>query len=165
MEQINLEEILSAVNKYTESMGPVEWGLIGGGIALILILSASLAAGKSRKKRRARQAAPALSLDTFQISPLGRDAYFKVLNSGQPARLSNMAIKGRKDVAVKNAVAGHELQSGESYRILLEATGNQKLDNDFIIELSYVDLIGNVYQQAFALSQHAAKQPKLVRFA
>ncbi len=165
MEQINTEELLSTINEFTQSLGLVEWGLIGGGIALILILSASLSASKRRKKRKAQQAAPLLSLDAFQISPLGRDAYFKVLNNGQPARLSNLSIKGRNDVAVKNAVAGHELRPGESYRILLEATGNQKLNNNFTIELSYVDLIGNVYQQAFALNQQVAKQPKLVRFA
>lgn len=165
MEQINTEELISTINEFTQSLSPVQWGIIGGGIALILILAASLSSGKRRKKRKAEQVAPSLRLDTFQISPLGRDAYFKVLNNGQPARLSNMAIKGRNDIAVKNAVAGHELQTGESYRILLEATGNQKLNNNFTIELSYVDLIGNVYQQHFALNQQVAKQPKLVRFA
>ncbi|MCB0560924.1 MAG: hypothetical protein H6573_00685 [Lewinellaceae bacterium] len=165
MEQFNPEKLLSTLNGYTQSMGPLEWGIIGGGIALILLLAASISSTKRRRKRNAQKVAPSLSLDTFQISPLGRDAYFKVLNNGQPARLSNMAIKGRKDVVVKNAVAGHELQSGESYRILLEATGTQKLNADFTIELSYVDLVGNVYQQAFALNQQAARQPKLVRLA
>ena len=165
MEQINTEELLSTINEFTQSLSPLQWGIIGGCIALILILVASLSAGKRRKKRKARLVAPALKLDTFQISPLGRDAYFKVLNNGQPARLSQLSIKGRKDIVVKNAVAGHELQAGESYRILLEAAGNQKINSDFIIELSYVDLVGNVYQQAFALNQQAAKQPKLVRFA
>lgn len=165
MENINPEKLLSTINEFTQSMGPVEWGAACGGIALILILAASISAGKRRKKRKAQQVAPSLKLDTFQISPLGRDAYFKVLNNGQPARLSNLAIKGRNDVAVKNAVAGHELHTGESYRILLEATGTQKLSSDFTIELSYVDLVGNVYQQAFALSQQVAKQPRLVKFA
>ena len=165
MELINLEVILSSVNEYTQSMSLVEWGFIGGGIALILILAASLSASKLRKKRKARRVAPSLELDAFQISPLGRDAYFKVRNNGQHAKLSNLSVKGRNDVAIKNAVAGQELQAGESYRILLEATGSQKLKNDFTIELSYVDLIGNVYQQRFALNQLVAKQPKLVRFA
>ena len=165
MEQINPENLLSTLNEYTQSMGVLEWSIIGGGIVLILLLAASLSSAKRRRKRKAQKAAPALSLDAFQVSPLGRDAYFKVLNNGQPARLSNMAIRGRKDVAVKNAVAGHELQTGESYRILLEATGTQKLNSDFTIELSYVDLVGNVYQQAFALNQQVAKQPKLVKLA
>ena len=165
MEQINPENLLSTLNEYTQSMGVLEWSIIGGGIVLILLLAASLSSAKRRRKRKAQKAAPALSLDAFQVSPLGRDAYFKVLNNGQPARLSNMAIKGRKDVAMKNDVAGHELQSGESYRFLLEASGTQKLNSDFTIELSYVDLVGNVYQQAFALNQQVAKQPKLVRLA
>ncbi len=165
MKQINLEELLSKFNTLTESMSWLEWSIGGGGIALTLILSAALSSGRRRRKRRALQLAPSLSLDAFQISPLGRDAYFKVLNNGQPARLSLLQIKGRNDVAVKNAVAGQELQAGESYRILLEATGSRKLSSDFTIELSYVDAAGNVYQQAFALNQQAGGQPKLVKFA
>lgn len=163
MEKINLEKLLSNVNELTQSMGLVEWSIGGGGLLLILALASLLSTGKRRKKRQAQQAAPLLSLDAFQISPLGRDAYFKVLNNGQPARLSLLEIKGRDDIAVKNAVAGHELQSGESYRILLEATGKEKLSTDFTIELSYLDTFGNVYKQAFPLSQPAARQPRLVR--
>jgi len=163
MEKINLEKLLSNVNELTQSMGLVEWSIGGGGLVLILVLASVLSPGKRRKKRQAQQAAPLLSLDTFQISPLGRDAYFKVQNNGQPARLSLLEIKGRDDIAVKNAVAGHELQTGESYRILLEATGKEKLNTDFTIELSYLDTFGNVYKQAFPLSQPAARQPRLVR--
>ncbi|MCO6490353.1 MAG: hypothetical protein J5I98_18205 [Phaeodactylibacter sp.] len=165
MEEINPENLLSTINEFTQSMGPLEWSIAGSGIAIILLLAASLSAGKRRKRRQAQQAAPSLELDAFQVSPLGRDAYFKVMNNGQPARLSNLSIKGRKDITVKNAVAGQEIQTGESYRILLEATGARKLAGDFVIELSYVDLIGNVYQQGFVLNQQVAKQPRLVRLA
>ncbi|HQU59923.1 MAG: hypothetical protein KDD02_02295 [Phaeodactylibacter sp.] len=164
MEQINLEELLTTALDWIKTTGPVEW-VAGGGILIILLLMLSLAAGKRRKKRQAKRIAPQLILDTFQISPLGRDAYFKVQNVGQTARLHNLTIKGRNDILVKNAVAGHDILSGESYRILLEANGGKKLDSSFTIELSYIDQLGNVYRQPFALSQQVARQPRLIKFA
>lgn len=132
---------------------------------VILLLMLSIALGRRRRKRQAKRLAPRLVLEAFQISPLGRDASFKVQNTGQTARLYTLSIKGRNDILVKNAIAGHEILGGETYRILLEAAGQKKLDAGFTIELSYLDQMGNVYRQAFPLSQQAARQPKLVKFA
>ena len=164
MEDINIDELLSTATDYLASTGPMEWGIGGGGM-LILIILLSMAGGKRRKKKQAKQIAPNIIISTFQISPLGRDAYFKVFNQGQMAKLSNVSIRGKGHIRVKNAVAGHELQPSESYRILLETTGNKKMTKDFIIELTYMDQMGNVYRQDFPIGQQSAQQPKLIKFA
>jgi hypothetical protein len=164
MEQINPEEIFELTKNYVLQSGPIEWAIASGSL-VILLFSISIANGKRRRKRKARKVAPTLSLQSFQISPLGRDAYLKVLNNGQTAQITNLKIKGRRDIAVKNAVAGHQLPQGESYRILLESTGQQKLDHNFSMELSYIDQLGNVYQQMFLMKQQFAKPAKLIRLA
>jgi hypothetical protein len=63
----------------------------------------------------------------------------------------------------RNAVTGHQMPSGESYRILMESVGQQKLSNNFTVELTYVDQLGNVYQQFFPMKQQIAKPAKLIR--
>jgi len=164
MEDINLEAIISQLSDYIASTGPIEWGIAGGGV-LIVVLLLSISGGRRRKKRRAKRVAPSLVISTFQVSPLGRDAYFKVHNQGQTAQLTKVNIRGKGHIRPKNAVAGHELKPLESYRILLEATGSKKISKDFIIELTYMDQLGNVYRQDFPLGQQAAQQPKLIKFA
>lgn len=163
-EKINPAEIFELAKNYIMESGPIEWAAAGGALT-ILILAISLMSGKRRKKKRARNVAPQLSLQGFQISPMGRDAYLKVLNNGKPAKITGLNIQGRKDIAVKNAVAGHQLPPGESYRILLESVGQKKLSNNFTIELTYMDQIGNVYKQFFPMKQQIAKPAKLVRLA
>jgi len=163
-DKINPEELFELAKSYVLESGPIEWAAAGG-ISIILILAISLMSSKRRKKKRARNVAPQLSLQGFQISPLGRDAYLKVLNTGNSAQITGLDIQGRKDIAVKNAVAGHQLPSGESYRILLESIGQKKLSNNFTIELTYMDQLGNVYKQFFPMKQQIAKPAKLVRLA
>jgi len=163
-EQFNPEEIYELAKTYVLESGPIEWSAAGG-IVIILIIAISMLSSKRRKKKRAKSVAPQLSLQGFQISPLGRDAYLKVLNTGQSAKLTGLDIQGRKDIAVKNAVAGHDMPPGETYRILLESVGQNKLSNNFTIELTYMDQLGNVYQQFFPMKQQVARPAKLVRLA
>lgn len=164
MEQINPEEIFELTKNYILESGPIEWA-VASGLLIVLLFSMSIANGKRKRKKRARKIAPTLSLQSFQISPLGRDAYLKVLNNGQTAQITDLKIKGRRDIVVKNAVAGHQLPQGESYRILLESNGHNKLDYNFSMELSYIDQLGNVYQQMFLMKQQFAKPAKLIRLA
>ncbi|MEQ8703132.1 MAG: hypothetical protein RIC19_04395 [Phaeodactylibacter sp.] len=164
MEDINLEQWLETASEYFASTGPLEWGVGGGGF-VIFILLLSLSGGRRRKKRKAKAIAPNLTINAFQLSPMGRDAYFKVHNHGQLARLSVLSIKGKGHIQVKNNIAGHEIQTGDSYRILLEATGNKKINKDFIVELTYLDQLGNVYRQDFPIAKQIAEQPKLIKFA
>lgn len=164
MEQLNFEGLVSQAIAFAQASGPREW-IASLGLVVILMLAASLAASKRRRKKQARQVAPNLVLEAFQVAPLGRDAYFKILNAGQIATLHTLNVKGRNDLLVKNIVAGHEIMPGESYRILLETQGNQKLSPAFSIEISYMDQLGNIYRQAFLLKEQVAKQPKLVKLA
>ncbi|NRA48394.1 MAG: hypothetical protein HRU12_04615 [Phaeodactylibacter sp.] len=164
MEDLNLEALLETATDYLASTGPMEWG-IGGGSFIVMVLLASLSGGKRRKKKKAKAVSPSLSISGFQLSPMGRDAFFKVHNHGQLARLSALSIKGKGHIQVKNNIAGHEIKTGDSYRILLEATGNKKINKDFIVELTYIDMLGNVYRQDFPIAKQFAEQPKLIKFA
>jgi len=164
MEDINLEQWLETATDYLASTGPMEWGIGGGGL-IIFILLLSLSGGRRRRKRKAKAIAPNLTISAFQLSPMGRDAYFKVHNHGQLARLSTLSIKGKGHIQVKNNIAGHEIKTGDSYRILLEATGQKKINKDFIVELIYLDQLGNVYRQDFPIAKQVAEQPKLIKFA
>jgi hypothetical protein len=164
MEQVNIAELKTQALDFAINSGPREW-IAGIGLLVILILMFSLGASKRRRKKRARQLAPQLVLDAFHLAPLGRDAYFKILNTGQTAILHSLEVKGRNDVAIKNSVAGHQIVPGESYRVLLETQGAQKLTPAFSIEIGYMDQIGNVYRQAFSMKEQVAKTPKLVKLA
>lgn len=162
MEDLNIEELFTTVTDYAKSTGPVEWS-IAGGLFVLLILLLSLSGGKRRRKKQARAIAPNLAISTFQLSPMGRDAFFKIHNHGQLARLSSLVIRGKGHIQVKNSIAGHEIKPEESYRILLEATGQKKISKDFIVELTYLDQIGNAYRQDFPVAQRVAQQPKLIK--
>ncbi|MCG8329238.1 MAG: hypothetical protein MI974_16200 [Chitinophagales bacterium] len=164
MEQINPEEIFNSLKEYALQTGPIEWAAAAG-LFIILLIAISMMSGKRRRKKKAKTVAPRLSLQGFQVSPMGRDAYLKVLNNGQLAHITDLSIKGRRDISVKNEVAGHQMPSGESYRILLESVGAEKLSNNFTIELTYMDQLGNVYQQNFPMKQQIAKPAKLIRLA
>ena len=149
MEDINLEQWLETATDYLASTGPMEWGIGGGGL-IIFILLISLSGGRRRRKRKAKAIAPNLTISAFH---------------GQLARLSMLSIKGKGHIQVKNNIAGHEINTGDSYRILLEATGQKKINKDFIVELTYLDQLGNVYRQDFPIAKQVAEQPKLIKFA
>ena len=46
---------------------------------------------------------------------------------------------------------------------MMEVAGNQKIEENFAIELNYLDKAGNLYKQVFELSSKTAKAPKLVK--
>jgi len=139
---------------------PTEYWAIGGTVLLLLILW-RIAAVQSKKRKLAR-VAPKLMIEGFQIAPLGRDAFLKMRNAGDPVTFTALQIKGRLDVTVKNALAGHELEKDKSYSLLLEATGQEKLTPNFSIELTYYDQIGNVYVQRFRTDNLSAAKAKVI---
>ena len=143
-----------------EQLEPIHWAAIGGFFLLLLIIR--IIRGISRRNKL-RKIAPNLNLHAFQVAPLGRDAYFKVGNNGEQATLSELNIKGRSDISIKNAVAGHQLEKDKVYGILLEAESTTKINTNFTIELTYMDRNGNVYRQLFLPNQQLTKSPKLVK--
>ena len=162
MESLDVE---SWVARALTLLRSLEWWyyVIAGTVLLTLILV--LAFRNRGKKRKARKVAPRLVLHAFQVSPLGRDAFFKLRNQGAAATISDLRISGRRDIVIKNAFAGHRLGREEIYGLLLEASGKKKITNDFSVELTYLDELGNAYRQLFQLNSQRIRQPKLIRFA
>lgn len=166
MEEIKqkIEEWWPQIETFIEELTPLQWGIIGGVFLLLVILRLIFGgSGKRKRKRQRLEIAPQLMLHAFQIAPLGRDAFFKVKNNGETATISTLSIKGRKDIAVKNAYAGHQIEKEKVYGILLETTSMEKIKKNFTIELNYMDQAGNVYRQDFPLDQPSAQKPKLVK--
>ncbi|HMQ48480.1 MAG TPA: hypothetical protein PKA00_13730 [Saprospiraceae bacterium] len=162
-----MEDFLSEINKITADWGLTEWiTCIGGGMIVLILISWLVSMTRvNGRKRRVKQAAPQITVNQFKISPLGRDAYFKLQNSGPDAQLTRLEFKGRNNILVKNDVAGHLLANGESYRILLELTGGQKIYDSLFLTLTYLDKTGNVFEQVFDLNTQTSKQPKVIKFA
>lgn len=161
MESINFEEILARVQAYVQEISPEQWAIIGGGFLLLLLLNSFRR--RMKRRRAARKVAPKFSLHAFQIAPLGKDAFFKIRNNGELATLTNISVKGRNDIVVRNAVGGHLIEKNKVYSILLECNSSDKIKNNFTLRLDYFDQKGNVYRQDFPLRQKVAAQAKLVK--
>ncbi len=161
MESVNIETLSAKAQEFFQSLSFAQWAIIAGIFFVLFVLIPII---KAKRRQRSRQRiAPKLLLDTFQISPLGRDAYFKIRNNGEQATLLSLFVRGRRDVVPKNAFVGHQIEKEKVYGILLEATAADKLADNFSIEITYLDKIGNVYKQSFELGNKMAKQPKLVK--
>ncbi|PSR09160.1 MAG: hypothetical protein DA408_08970 [Bacteroidetes bacterium] len=113
---------------------------------LVLWLLFALVRGGGRKP-----AGSGLAIQSFQLAPLGRDAYLKVVNPGVPVTLSAVTILGRADVTVKNEVAGQLLGSDGAYSILLEASGAERLLPNFSVQFTFVDTQRQAFLQVFTL--------------
>jgi hypothetical protein len=160
MESINLSSLWEKAQEVLAFMEPLHIAIASAVLLLLLLI---LFFRASRRKQRRRLLAPALLLESYQVSPLGRDAFLKIKNTGEMATFISLTMKGRQDIAIKNAFAGHQLEKGKSYALMLEATTSQKLNADFTLELTYMDTAGNVYRQALAPGQRSTRQPKLVK--
>ena len=168
MDEINFDGIIEALKgyyekarAYAEQLSPEQWAIIGGVLLLLYIISRLRKRARRRKERK--RIAPNFVFHTFQIAPLGRDAFFKFRNIGQVATITNVQVKGRSDVMIKNAIAGHQIEKEKICSILLETSSLNKIEKNFTIELTYFDQKGNIYKQDFPLSQSVAKQPKRVK--
>ncbi len=115
-------------------------------IFIILLVLIIRAVSRSRVKHTG------LVIQSFQIAPLGRDAFLKLNNPGVGVTLSSVVITGRADVVVKNQVAGQAIARGGTYSILLEATADQRLRTDFQLRFMFFDEERKVYQQQFSLN-------------
>ena len=125
--------------------------VFGGGLGLLIVIVLVIIL-LARSSRRARLRQRGLIVQSFQIAPLGRDAFLKISNPGLPVTFLNLRLIGRSDVKVKNQVTGHQLAQSGSYSILLEADGDHRLNANFQVELTFADQQKNQYQQLFSLS-------------
>lgn len=165
MEQLQqiLDKILALlpaeVRDWVANVDPQYWAAGSGGLILLILISALR---KRSKKKRFWRAAPQLTMEAFKISPLGRDAFLKIQNNGEKATLTTISFQGRNDIVVKNALAGHLLDKGKGYSILLETNGQKKMDDNFLIELRFMDARNNVYRQTFIPKNNTTRPAKLV---
>ena len=103
------------------------------------------------RKGKKKSSMPRLVIQSFQIAPLGRDAFLKINNPSVPVTLLNVEIMDRIDLEVKNQVGGHILATGTNYSILLEVKGNHRIDPDFKIAITFVNGQRQTYRQIFSL--------------
>jgi hypothetical protein len=157
-----LEEWGPKAEEMMTSLSPVEWGITGSVIFLLFLIRIIY---KSSKKSRALRQAPKLSIKEFQISPLGKDAFLKLQNDGEKATLSSLDIKGRPDIKVTSAVAGHIMEPSTDYGILLQINSMGSIKRNFTIELTFQNQSGVVYRQSFPLAYDAPSKLKIVRYA
>ncbi len=137
--------------QYLNSLSPAH--LVAMGLLLFIFILFIHGQIKYRKERKLLAQAPRLLLKDFQVAPLGKDAFFKMKNEGELATISQLDIIGRADVMVKNDYAGHQLAKDKEYRIFLESAGHQKIDNNFSIEVTFVDSKGNIYKQTIPIAE------------
>ncbi|MCI5082926.1 MAG: hypothetical protein MRY78_14605 [Saprospiraceae bacterium] len=156
-----LEEYGPKVEAFIASLSWVEWSIAGGSLFLLILIPVIV---KQTRKRKALRMAPKLAIEGFQISPLGKDAFLKIKNSGDKAVLSKLDIKGRSDIEVTSAVAGHTLEKDNDYGVLLHINTNGSIKRNFTIELTYLNQNGTVYKQRFPLAYDAPSKPKIVRY-
>lgn len=155
-----MENFVAEAEAFFKTLNLLEWGIIGGVILLVIIIPSILS---NRKKKQRARVMPRLALESFQVSPLGRDAFFRIKNTGESATLTSLFIRGRRDIIAKNAFVGHQLDRGTVYGILLEATADEKITTNFSVEITYFDQMRNVYRQTFDLKNSSVKNPKLMQ--
>lgn len=159
-----MDEFLDKVNvwldkaiEYARAMTIEQWAYVAGGFIGLLLLRWLIKRARRPKKTVVKQpvinANQGLHLHTFQIAPLGRDAFLKVQNTSEPVTLTKLEIPDRQNIRVKNAVAGHKLDNNKIYSILLEAEGNTKLDDGFTVKLTYLTAAGKVGTAQFIAFQ------------
>jgi hypothetical protein len=154
------ENIRSSLQPYLSALEPVHYAMAALGV---LVLTGLVVAVRMNRRAKQRRIPPKLNVQSFQIAPLGRDAYFKISNGGPPATISSLRILGHSDIIAKNEVAGHIVEPGKDYSILLETLAAGKIDNNLEIELTFLDANGNAYRQAFQPALNQAREIKVIK--
>jgi hypothetical protein len=146
------------------TLSPVELVMLALGFLLIAGLLLAWRLGAKRKPIIYRGPMH-LSLHSFQVAPLGRDAILRIHNHGEAVVLVSANIKKNRDIGVVNVLSGHDLLPGKTYGILLEVRGKDRMLPDFELELTYVDSHRNVFRQSFFPEMKGAKKARRIRKA
>jgi hypothetical protein len=162
-----LEEWWPQAKAFIDSLSMEHWMVIGGTAFLLLLLPLFFRKKKNNPGRKGKKvsgtAIPNFRLEAFQIAPMGKDAHLRIFNFGTTATLSTLAVQGRQDILIKNALAGHQVHSNTEYGILLEVNSLARITPDFKLHLTYMDEAGNVYQQLIELEKNVIQKPKLIK--
>lgn len=158
MEQVN-DDIFNQILTFLENTSPV---YIGAAVFLILILILIPILLRSNKRSKAKKVAPNILLQSFQISPLGRDGWLRLRNEGELAVLKDFQIKGRKDIGVKTNFREIKIQKGNTYSLFLQAIATERIREDFEVVFMYTDTIGNNYRQVLKVGDKTMMKTKLL---
>ncbi|MEL7219940.1 MAG: hypothetical protein AAGJ93_01395 [Bacteroidota bacterium] len=121
--------------------------LMGAGAMILLLIFIWLLGRLFRSGKKSK----GIAVQSFQLAPLGRDAFLKITNPGDEVTLLFAHVIGRADVVIKNEVGGQKIPAAGSYSILLEAAGEQRLSKDFSVQFTFVDDQKQTYHQTFSL--------------
>ena len=107
------KEWLDKAIEFAKNMTIEQWAYVAGGFVVLLLLRWIIKRAKRPKTVKVQQqlsdTSSGLQLHTFQIAPLGRDAFLKIQNTSEPVTLTKMEFLDRQNIRVKNAIAGHKL--------------------------------------------------------
>lgn len=145
-----MEELLEQAKEIASQLSIQEWAYIGGGFLFFLIII--MAIRRSGRKKTPIGKAKSIRLHSFQIAPLGRDAFVKIKNLGEAATLSELKIIGRDDMVIKNAYAGQKIAHNKEYGIFLEVAGNNKIQAGFTLEVTVLGPNGQVQKSALKVA-------------
>ncbi len=134
--------------------------LAGGFFILLLILIPVIL--RSVKKSKVRKIAPDFKLLSFQISPLGKDAWLRLRNDGHLAVLKDLQFKKRTNLIVKNAFRENKVGKGVTVSLFLQATTQDRIREDFAAEILYADAKGHLYRQTLKLDSKIMQAAKLL---
>lgn len=149
---------LTNLTQFLREVNPLYWA-IAGGVLFVLILVPIIA--RSIKKSKANKVKPELVLHSFQISPLGKDAWLRLRNEGQLAVLKDMKFKKRNDIEFKTNFREVKIANGNTAGLFLHAKSHERIREDFEIEMLYADSLGYVYKQLLRLDGRVMMQAKL----
>ncbi len=150
---------LEAILPFLKSVEPMHWA-IAGGILFILILIPIIL--RSIKKSKADKIKPALLLHSFQISPLGKDAWLRLRNVGQLAILKDLKFKKRTDIQSKTDFREVRVEQGNTTSFFLHGMGQERIRENFDVEFLYSDAKGNLYKQVLKLDGKVMQKAKLL---
>lgn len=126
----------------------------GLGVLLLLIIIRKLIRSKKKKKKAPKSfkknSKGALSIHSYQVAPLGRDAFLKIKNNGPTITLTQLTIFN-PEVSIKNALAGQQIDKGKIYSILLESKNAKKIPEELKIEVTFLNAKHLAEKQSFTL--------------
>lgn len=106
---------------------------------------------------------PLMQIKSFQIAPMGRDAFLKLSNPGERLTLLTLEILGRPDITINNQVSGHVLVQNANYNVLMESSGLAPIEASLHVLISFSDANNQTYKQHFSLDTLESKSIRKIK--
>ncbi len=158
-----MEKIIAMLQEALAPLGEYRYYVVGGVALLLLVLIMIVVVKRSLRKRWIKKHAPDLWIQSFQIAPLGRDAFLKIKNTGELAQLKDLRFLKRYDLKAKENYKDYPLEKNKVYGVFLEAAGKDRIEDDFDVELYFEDKVGNSYKQVFNIEEKQARKARLLK--